>query len=106
MTRKTPRARLSGSVRLGFLTSPPVKVTLFQASAENREPTTRRRPWPQSTSRGVRKHLGGRPIALGRLHAAEGVSGVDLHDFGIEGKNKPTTITIKRPAVLAMVKMF
>src|SRR5215471_15040282 len=32
-------ARERGRLRLGFLTSPAVKVTLFQASAENRDPT-------------------------------------------------------------------
>src|ERR1035437_486532 len=35
----TPRARESGRLRRGLRTSPAVKVTLFQASAENREPT-------------------------------------------------------------------
>ena len=34
-----PSASDSGRLRLGFFTSPAVKVTLFQASAENSEPT-------------------------------------------------------------------
>ena len=38
-TMATPRARDSGRLRLGLRTSPAVKVTLFQASEENREPT-------------------------------------------------------------------
>src|SRR5438132_1605869 len=39
MTSPAPRTRLSGRLRRGFLTSPAVKVTLFQASAANSEPT-------------------------------------------------------------------
>ena len=34
-----PTKRETGRLRLGFITSPPVKVTLFQASDENRGPT-------------------------------------------------------------------
>ena len=34
-----PRASDSGRLRLGLITSPAVKVTLFQASAENKDPT-------------------------------------------------------------------
>ncbi len=34
-----PMASESGKSRLGFLTSLAVKVTLFQASAENSDPT-------------------------------------------------------------------
>src|SRR6202049_4101359 len=34
-----PSASDSGRLRLGFFTSPAVNVTLFQASAENSEPT-------------------------------------------------------------------
>src|SRR6185437_12389565 len=39
MTVPVPSARESGRLRLGLITSPAVKVTLFQASAENRDPT-------------------------------------------------------------------
>src|SRR5215203_1338674 len=39
MTREVPAASESGMLRFGFLTSPAVKVMLFQASAENSEPT-------------------------------------------------------------------
>jgi hypothetical protein len=39
MTTPVPNASESGKLRLGFFTSPAVKVTLFQASAENSEPT-------------------------------------------------------------------
>ena len=39
MTAPVPSASASGRLRFGFLTSPAVKVTLFQASAENSEPT-------------------------------------------------------------------
>ena len=38
-TMATPRASESGRLRLGLRTSPAVKVTLFQASEEKREPT-------------------------------------------------------------------
>ena len=45
----TPRPRASGRLRRGLRTSAPVKVTLFHASAENRDPTiatpTRRIVW-------------------------------------------------------------
>src|SRR6476660_8240464 len=39
ITMPVPSARESGKLRLGFLTSPAVNVTLFQASAENKDPT-------------------------------------------------------------------
>ena len=39
MTTPVPSASESGKLRLGFFTSPAVKVTLFQASAEKSEPT-------------------------------------------------------------------
>src|SRR5436189_5935525 len=39
MTSPVPRARDNGRFRRGSLTSAAVNVTLFQASAENREPT-------------------------------------------------------------------
>src|SRR5271170_7430047 len=39
MTTPVPSASDSGRLRLGFFTSPAVKVTLFQASAENSDPT-------------------------------------------------------------------
>ena len=39
MTTPVPSASDSGRFRLGFFTSPAVNVTLFQASAENNEPT-------------------------------------------------------------------
>src|SRR4051812_24229061 len=39
MTVPAPTASESGRLRLGFLTSPAVKVTLFHASAENNDPT-------------------------------------------------------------------
>ena len=39
MTSPVPIASDSGKFRRGSLTSPAVNVTLFQASAENREPT-------------------------------------------------------------------
>src|SRR5258708_29995308 len=39
MTTPVPMASESGRLRLGSFTSPAVKVTLFQASAENNDPT-------------------------------------------------------------------
>ena len=39
MTSPVPIASDNGRLRRGFLTSPAVKVTLFQASAEKSEPT-------------------------------------------------------------------
>src|SRR5216684_1740435 len=39
MTTPVPNASESGRLRLGFFTSPAVKVTLFHASAENNDPT-------------------------------------------------------------------
>src|ERR1700751_101381 len=39
MTTPVPKASDSGRLRLGFFTSPAVKVTLFHASAENSDPT-------------------------------------------------------------------
>src|SRR5947208_3376398 len=39
MTNAVPAARESGTFLFGFFTSPAVKVMLFQASEENREPT-------------------------------------------------------------------
>src|SRR5262245_24116872 len=39
ITTPVPKASDNGKLRLGFLTSPAVKVTLFQASAENNDPT-------------------------------------------------------------------
>ncbi len=39
MTMPVPSASESGTLRRGFFTSPAVKVMLFQASAENSEPT-------------------------------------------------------------------
>src|SRR3954467_72701 len=39
MTKAVPAASESGTLRFGFFTSPAVKVMLFQASEENREPT-------------------------------------------------------------------
>src|SRR5438128_3508124 len=39
VTNPVPIARESGTVRRGFFTSPAVKVTLFQASEENKDPT-------------------------------------------------------------------
>ena len=39
MTTPVPSASESGRLRLGFFTSPAVKVTLFHASAENSDPT-------------------------------------------------------------------
>ena len=37
MTTPVPSASESGRLRFGFFTSPAVKVTLFQASAENKD---------------------------------------------------------------------
>ena len=39
MTAPVPSASESGRLRCGFFTSPAVKVTLFQASEENSDPT-------------------------------------------------------------------
>src|SRR5258707_4823836 len=39
ITTPVPTANESGKLRLGFFTSPAVKVTLFQASADKSEPT-------------------------------------------------------------------
>ena len=39
VTMNVPRKRLSGIFFLGLITSPAVKVMLFQASDENRDPT-------------------------------------------------------------------
>src|SRR5213078_2239421 len=39
MTSPVPKASDNGRLRRGFLTSPAVNVMLFQASAENSEPT-------------------------------------------------------------------
>src|SRR4051812_40998193 len=39
VTSPVPKARERGTLRRGFFTSPAVKVTLFQASEENRDPT-------------------------------------------------------------------
>src|SRR5438874_11105359 len=39
ITTPVPMTSDSGKLRLGLITSPAVKVTLFQASAENNEPT-------------------------------------------------------------------
>ena len=48
MTMAVPMASDSGTSRRGFFTSPAVKVMLFQASAENIEPTC---ATPKATSR-------------------------------------------------------
>ena len=48
MTITVPRASDKGTSRRGFFTSPAVKVMLFQASAENSEPTC---ATPNATSR-------------------------------------------------------
>ena len=55
MTSAVPSARDSGTSRRGFFTSPAVKVMLFQASAENSEPTcatpkATRRPNPPAAA--------------------------------------------------------
>src|SRR5215510_7437024 len=39
ITTPVPKASDNGKLRFGFFTSPAVKVTLFQASAENNDPT-------------------------------------------------------------------
>ena len=53
MTDPVPKIKLSGRLRLGLRISPAVKVTLFQASALNKDPTIAPPATIKATSQGA-----------------------------------------------------
>ena len=59
---------LQGSVRFGFFTSLPVKVTLFQASLEKRDPTI---DVPNASSRAIAVKGAVAPAGIARHGAAK-----------------------------------
>src|ERR1041385_6593857 len=88
----TPSASESGRLRLGFRTSPAVKVTLFHASAENSAPTI-----ATPTSRTVSKfhpELRQKPSKLEATAA------------GLRPTRKPAATRPRIAATLATVKTF
>src|SRR5215471_17311560 len=92
LTIATPSARESGRFRLGLRTSPAVKVTLFQASEENSDPTI-----ATPTSRTV-----------SRLHELlrQKASKFEATAAGLRPTRKPAAISPRIAATFATVNTF
>ena len=107
MTIEVPSARLRVKLRLGLRISPAVKVTLFQASAENNEPTIA----PPATMSAASNPT---PPTVFDTSAKRGVSFMPLHKsdvlpdqaVGLKTIMRPTTMSSIRASVLATVKVF
>src|ERR1051326_7128023 len=109
MTSVVPAARERGILRLGSLTSPAVKVMLFQASEEKSEPT-----W--ETQKAMNKPKAP-PVAItvGRKDKPDLIGstscGVQIwlkltFKASLWAKKMPTKIRTMSESVLAEVKMF
>src|SRR6266850_309207 len=110
MTMNVPRARESGMLRLGSFTSPAVKVMLFQASAENSDPTwatqnaTMRPKNPLAADTAGRNEKSGVIVATSR--GAKGEAKFSAMTAAFLPTKRPMTIRSRSDSVLADVKTF
>src|ERR1039457_6141281 len=110
VTSAVPAASERGMLRRGFFTSPAVKVMLFQASEENREPTC---PTQNATNKPIappvaasvgRKDISGligeTPCGVQRLEKLARTASA------LRPRNKPMMSRVSRESILAEVKTF
>src|SRR5438477_7288262 len=110
MTRPVPKASERGMFRRGSFTSPAVKVMLFHASAENKEPTC-------ATQKAMNRPKAPALAATLEIHGKSGLIGTTprgvqkspklaLIASALRPNSKPTMISAISDKVLAEVKMF
>jgi hypothetical protein len=103
MTMIVPKARESGMLRRGSFTSPAVKVMLFHASAENREPvcdTHSAMNRPKAVSTDTPGPIGSNPRGVQRSPKFIWTA------FAFHPTTIPTTTSPMSAPVLATVKTF
>src|SRR5207253_9137688 len=110
MTRTVPAASESGILRRGSFTSPAVKVILFQASAENKEPTCATQKAINRPRAPVAALATGKKAKSGLMSvAACGVqrfAKLAWMTSAFRPINKPIRIRASKESVLAEVKMY
>src|SRR5207253_2849920 len=110
MTRAVPAASESGLLRRGSCTSPAVNVILFQASAENKEPTCatqkaiNRPRAPVAALRAGRKDRSGLTVTV--FCGVQKLEKLAWMTSAFRPINKPIRIRASKDSVLAEVKMF
>ncbi|MNR04211.1 hypothetical protein D3C85_1201500 [compost metagenome] len=98
---KVPRNRLSPTLRSGFLISPAMKVTPFQASLENKEPT---REAETAAKRTDPPTVIQDPLSTLKDLVLQASAQLAFHISDLAPKVKPNIIRPKRDNILIMVR--